>query len=91
MRLLALSGERPRSGNRPDFRSDARFVLRARGPLQIQVLSTDTAGPQARSELTGGPTSSNRAIPKTVSDTATQHEVDSTAAMIFDVLMTSLI
>ena len=81
MRPLALSRHFRGLVTVPIFAVMLAFPTSAQAGSDSETLSTDTAGPQAQSELTGGPTSSNRAIPKTVSDTATPTmESNSTAA-----------
>ena len=71
MRLLALSRHFRGLLTVPIFAVMLAFPASAQAGSDSDTLSTDTAGAQAQSASTGGPTSSNRPIPKTVSDTAT--------------------
>src|SRR6476659_7439022 len=65
------------------------FPASAQAGFDPETLSTGTAGAQAQSESTGGPTSSNPALPKTVSDTATPTtESNSTARKNTQVVLT---
>src|SRR6476469_6321879 len=71
MRLLALSRHFRGLVTVPIFAVMLAFPASAQAGSDSDTLSTDTAGAQAQSASTGVPTSSNRPIPTSVSDTAT--------------------